>query len=365
MPTSSLRTLLAQFQSRYPMGCLSSDLLTIHQGQYVVRSVAQIGGTVLATGMASASEIEAAEDRSKLRALEALGLGFVAGAGSSSTIAFPGTLNSPPLPNPEPLPAENAAPTSSLSAKERFSSLPPLEPELETFEEVVSPSVSLPKAAVKPIMPKAPSPLTPASAEFAQPDATTLTGSGTADLAEDEPTEAEMTASEIPDSIPLSNSLPNRSSQGRSTQSLDEEIERIPTDLPLPGSSPFSAEPSRSVDSPFASGATTSGATASGATALSSPSATKPEKAGKTSKRKSEAFELPPAPIPTRQPSDRSEEIMRIGIEMKRLGWSTEQGREYLKRTYGKRSRQELDDAELLDFLRYLETQPASMQTPF
>lgn len=56
---------------------------------------------------------------------------------------------------------------------------------------------------------------------------------------------------------------------------------------------------------------------------------------------------------------------MKIGIEMKRLGWSTEQGREYLKRTYGKRSRQELNDAELLDFLRYLETQPSPMQTPF
>lgn len=357
MPTSSLRTLLTQFQSRYPMGCLSSDLLTIHQGQYVVRSVAQIGGALLATGMATAPEIEVAEDRSKIRALEALGLGLLTGVGSSSTIAFPGTLNTPSLPNPEPVLVENAAPIPlAPKEKDRFSSLP-VEPELETLEtEIVSPSVSLPKTGVKPSVPKDSVHLATAPMEFAQPSATTLTGSGSANLAEDEPVpKAEITAS---DPIPLSNNLPNRSSKGRSIQSLDStEIEQVTTDLSE--GSPFSAELSRSIDSPFAS------ATASGVTALSNPSATKPEKSGKTSKRKSETFELPPAPIPSRQPSDRSEEIMKIGIEMKRLGWSTEQGREYLKRTYGKRSRQELDEAELLDFLCYLETQPASMQTPF
>ncbi|NJR39013.1 MAG: hypothetical protein HC781_09465 [Leptolyngbyaceae cyanobacterium CSU_1_4] len=56
---------------------------------------------------------------------------------------------------------------------------------------------------------------------------------------------------------------------------------------------------------------------------------------------------------------DRSDEIARIGVEMKRLGWTTIQGREYLKQRYGKRSRQELNDSELLDFLAYLENQPA------
>jgi hypothetical protein len=81
----------------------------------------------------------------------------------------------------------------------------------------------------------------------------------------------------------------------------------------------------------------------------------------KTTKRKTEPIEAP-------QPSgeaDRSEEIAKIGLEMKRLGWTTEQGRNYLKRTYGKRSRQELDDAELIDFLRYLEFQPSPSESPF
>ncbi len=38
-------------------------------------------------------------------------------------------------------------------------------------------------------------------------------------------------------------------------------------------------------------------------------------------------------------------------------GWTSEQGREYLERTYGKRSRHQLTDEELMSFLLYLEDQ--------
>ncbi|WP_437172621.1 hypothetical protein [Crocosphaera sp.] len=55
---------------------------------------------------------------------------------------------------------------------------------------------------------------------------------------------------------------------------------------------------------------------------------------------------------------DFSEIIARSNAELKRLKWTTEQGREYLIRTYGKRSRQVLSDEELLEFLRYLESLP-------
>ncbi|ANV84770.1 hypothetical protein AWQ21_10500 [Picosynechococcus sp. PCC 7003] len=55
---------------------------------------------------------------------------------------------------------------------------------------------------------------------------------------------------------------------------------------------------------------------------------------------------------------DFSEIIARSDVELKRLGWSSEQGRTYLLETYGKRSRQLLSDDELLEFLQYLESQP-------
>jgi len=43
------------------------------------------------------------------------------------------------------------------------------------------------------------------------------------------------------------------------------------------------------------------------------------------------------------------------------LNWSNEQGREYLQQRYQKRSRQQLTDAELLDFIEYLKLQPQSL----
>ncbi len=53
-----------------------------------------------------------------------------------------------------------------------------------------------------------------------------------------------------------------------------------------------------------------------------------------------------------------SEDLSRIlaktDVQMQRLGWTTEQGREHLIKTYGKRSRTLLTEAELLDFRQYL-----------
>ncbi|MGB7444769.1 MAG: hypothetical protein WA919_27185 [Coleofasciculaceae cyanobacterium] len=55
---------------------------------------------------------------------------------------------------------------------------------------------------------------------------------------------------------------------------------------------------------------------------------------------------------------DFSDIIARTNVELRRLGWNNQQGREYLLQTYGKRSRQLLTDEELLDFLQHLEAEP-------
>ncbi|MBF2034183.1 MAG: hypothetical protein IGR92_01590 [Leptolyngbyaceae cyanobacterium T60_A2020_046] len=72
------------------------------------------------------------------------------------------------------------------------------------------------------------------------------------------------------------------------------------------------------------------------------------------------ATPLPPTlpEIPLASPVDLSDVIAQTGVELRRLGWSVEQGREYLEKTYGKRSRHDLSDEELLEFLLYLETLP-------
>lgn len=55
---------------------------------------------------------------------------------------------------------------------------------------------------------------------------------------------------------------------------------------------------------------------------------------------------------------DLSDIIAQTDVELQRLGWNVNQGREFLEKTYGKVSRHYLTDEELLEFLLFLETQP-------
>lgn len=57
-------------------------------------------------------------------------------------------------------------------------------------------------------------------------------------------------------------------------------------------------------------------------------------------------------------PIDLSDTIARSNVELRRLCWTNQQGRDYLLQHYGKRSRQLLTDQELLDFLHNLESLP-------
>jgi hypothetical protein len=209
----------------------------VHDGNYAVRALAQIGGTILASGMAAHPNLEIAEDQAKTRALEALGL-----------TPLPSNPSTYPLPQWEtdysilvdPAPV---APPKRPSLER--STPPALDQSQPVKEKILNESIAI-EPAIKP------------------PQATTL----------------EM--------------LPQ----------LEESSEK---DKAIKLKKDHSAELSR-----------------------------------------------------VEETQDRSDEIARIGVEMKRLGWTTIQGREYLKQRYGKRSRQELNDSELLDFLAYLENQPAS-----
>ncbi|MBE9006350.1 hypothetical protein IQ259_15100 [Fortiea sp. LEGE XX443] len=66
-----------------------------------------------------------------------------------------------------------------------------------------------------------------------------------------------------------------------------------------------------------------------------------------TSKRKKKA-----------EPVDLSDVIAKTDVELQRLGWTPEQGREHLIKTYGKRGRTLLTEEELHSFLQHLQSQP-------
>lgn len=83
-----------------------------------------------------------------------------------------------------------------------------------------------------------------------------------------------------------------------------------------------------------------------------------------TQKRKgtqSEAADLPAL----KSPMDLSEIIAQTDVELKRLGWTSAQGRQHLQQTYDKRSRQHLTDQELLEFLDFLQSQTNVDEAPF
>jgi hypothetical protein len=223
--STPLPSLLDRFRVSYPTGSLISEFLTVHDGNYAIRALVQVGGTVLASGMAAHPSLEIAEDQAKARALEALGL--------------------------TPLPSDQ--------------STYPL-PEWKTdYSALVEPApVTLPKP------PSLDHPTPPA---FEKPQPVK------------EKTINEAIATEPP--------------QAKTLELVPQLVDNSEKDKETP-----------------------------------------PEKDNE-------------------ETQDRSDEIARIGVEMKRLGWTTIQGREYLKQRYGKRSRQELNDSELLDFLDYLESQPA------
>ncbi|MBK1988430.1 hypothetical protein A0J48_012925 [Sphaerospermopsis aphanizomenoides BCCUSP55] len=58
------------------------------------------------------------------------------------------------------------------------------------------------------------------------------------------------------------------------------------------------------------------------------------------------------------EPVNLSDVIAQTDVQIERLGWTKEQGREHLKKTYGKLGRSLLSEEELLDFLNYLKSQP-------
>lgn len=76
---------------------------------------------------------------------------------------------------------------------------------------------------------------------------------------------------------------------------------------------------------------------------------------------------LPPSPPvqPSPPPIDASMVLHEIGEEMKKLNWGAEQGKVFLKEHYGKQSRSQLTDAELVDFrdrlhaIAYQQLEPA------
>lgn len=298
---ADLQFMLGQFQARYPMASLTSELLQIHQGNYVVRAAVQMGGVVLATGLAAAEVIELAEDRARMRVLEVVGI-----------------ASTPPPAAPIPEKQSSAYELQfRLMANHSNETAPRLNQVTQNTVFANSVSYDSPQLMGQPV--PVPSALPEPTRVLTMPMRPELTAGR----------ETGMRSPEIEDEPELESF--SYAPEMRSPQ---------PTAPPEPPS----AKPKRSSRNSSAEVAST-------------------EDASQT--RQSFPREVTAAPNPTREPLDLSEIIAQTTVEVKRLGWDSKQGAIYLQRTYGKSSRQQLTDEELLEFLEYLRSQPTPTESPF
>lgn len=224
VPLIPTAIMLNAFRDRHPMGSITTDLLRAEEGLFIVRAQILINATVLGTGIAGSTTVEAAEDAALQRALNHAGF-------SSAHL----TLNAE-LKSSAPLPIGSLSP-SSLSR-------------------------------------------TPAAAAAAAPAP-----------------------------------VPNGGRSGQQPPAQEPEPELPPED-PYAGYAP-------------------------------------PE---------------PQLPDPPPEPEDLSDIIAQTDVQLRRIGWSAKEGREFLEQRFSKKSRHQLNEAELREFLRHLKQQPARsarQESPF
>jgi hypothetical protein len=240
--------MFTQFRHQYPMGSLTSELLHIHEGKFIVRAIVQVGNATLSTGLSAAHSIEQAEDQARLRAL--IVLGFEEQSQEAHLI--------------------------STDVTPQFQSPP---------DYLALSDSSLPS---------------------------------TMDLGWERNRRNDFPGEQLPPGNNARYSAPPHSLEQLSWLDTPEEW------------------PNQSTGSPKRP--------------TPQPSASTPRQSHSNSGKVSQS-----API------DLSDIIAQTDIELKRLGWNHAQGRRHLEKTYRKKSRQHLTDAELLDFLEYLKSQSTSL----
>ena len=239
---------LAKFRHRYPQGSLVSELIEIDRGIYIVKALVEIDNIILATALAGAATVEAAEDAARERAIAALFLDRQQ------------SVSAPPLTSQANLGLVSSSPAPTPTKVS--------EPENVNF--------SKPQSEAKPDRPLTPVtvPLKPVAA--VQPEA----------QPETPPSNSESTNSLFGDTFkaetPALEPIAEANNDSLTETNLASELEAM----------------------------------------------------------------------------DFNEIKQKTDIEIKRLSWTKEQGKEFLMSRYGKRSRLHLTDEQLLEFLRYLETLP-------
>ncbi|MBD6616889.1 hypothetical protein FNW02_13880 [Komarekiella sp. 'clone 1'] len=295
--------MLAQFQSLYPNGSLISELVQIFQGKYIVRASVQIEGVTRATGMAAAETVEAAEDQARTRALTVLG---IKNAPQESVTSL----------NPSSQAQLNPSPSTKLELNDAYSSAKDGDFASSPWPVSSDKEISIPSFSgqkTKPAFMATDNLDTPAVSPVVQltPDTRSVDKNDTYSQELDQ--QFSVTAKrESQFDTPVEN-LEMISGNQLEIQSLLSTSASNVTPF-----TPRSYNPPEDVVTQTGTG---------------------------RKKKKTE-------------PVDLSDVIAKTDVELQRLGWTPEQGREHLIKTYGKRGRTLLTEEELHGFLKYLQSQP-------
>ena len=276
---------------------LISELVTIDHGKYIVKVSVQNNNLILGTALAGADTVEKAEDEARKRAIAVLDLvkNIDTTQFSKSPTRSPQNISSSSTPVPERV--SPTTPSSIKSQKEVQTN--PLASPVITTEKTLSNNrpITTPQNEHKSVsqlnVQHQPSIIN-------QPDTNKLESSSIRDREINSP----------------------KNEENLREVSKIEPIENINSSVDNPPEEPTS-------DTPLLNNLTAN------------------EKQENT---------VSPQPTETSATMDFSQIINQTTIELKRLGWTQEDGKKYLLATYGKKSRHLLSDEELIEFLNYLQT---------
>jgi hypothetical protein len=309
-----------RFRQQYPQGSIISDLVQIHGDQYVVKVSVSLENTVLVSTLAADANLMLAENCAMERALTILGI-----RDSQPPAHEPVNLTVKPLPD-LPVGLTNsveqpqiAMASESLSSESLSNGANLLEPVINLVETIEPPVIIIEETALPPV-----------SAALAAEPIRIQVGVAS-EISEQSIKFASENSLPEPDAeiaIPVTNGK----------VATDLASPEIPASLPEP--------PVETIPEPEVSVAKNSRTKKATAIADSLPVT---------------AVEVPldETVVPIAEPPlSVTDMIPMINMELKRLGWSKERGREYMVSLYNKRASALLSDDELFGLLQHLQAEP-------
>ena len=323
--TTSSQGWFTQLQKQYPTSALVTELVQIHQERFIVKAIVQISGVAIATSMAESASLETAEDQARLRVLDLLGIAVISATSNLDSLTAP-----EPLPAPIDRDRVSETPLSELSSAairqpidNGFLINTPSNLDLEAI--VIPPPLALPEVSLPEVLISEVS-IPEVSADLSMPFSTALF------------------STEV---------MPAENNSDETVNNFEEEY--------LPSVEDYGAGYEDKPADAFPEDSLIAAETAAIAPTESLQENNFPARLNADTPKKAIAPETPviSAPADATEPDDLSTLIAHTDIEMDRIGWTKQEGRDYLKRTYKKSTRQRLDVDELMDFLHYLRALPS------